>query len=56
MLPQDVADPFFVDPEFRRQVLLRHFTRQNLSKEDLAKLSSLTMVDSSTATLTQQGG
>jgi len=39
-IPQDIGDPFF-DPDMRNQVLIRHFVRRRLNKEELNKLTRL---------------
>lgn len=55
-LPQDVADPFFLDEEFRRSVFLRHVVRQSIAPKDLEKLNKLVMADSKEAVITREAG
>jgi hypothetical protein len=47
VIPQDIANPFSYDKQLRTNVLLRHFIRRSLAKEDLeaANLTELTMAD-----------
>ncbi|KAI9555399.1 hypothetical protein GHT06_017914 [Daphnia sinensis] len=51
--PQDTVDPFVVDANLRLRVLIRHFSRQAISPNDLARLDTLVMADSSVATITR---
>lgn len=55
-LPQDVADPFFLDEEFRNNVFRRHVVQRLVSLDDLNKLDKLVMADSKEAILTRAGG
>ena len=55
-LPQDVADPFFTDGPFRKEMLLRHITRQSVSEDDLKILSELEMANNNGAKITRKGG
>ncbi|KAK4023062.1 hypothetical protein OUZ56_008497 [Daphnia magna] len=52
MLPQDISDPFFVDSKLRHDVLLHHFVRRSLTKDDLLTKSELIMADEKSSTLT----
>lgn len=52
MLPQDISDPFFVDAKLRHDVLLHHFVRRSLTKDDLLTKSELIMADEKSSTLT----
>ncbi|XP_046652481.1 uncharacterized protein LOC124343257 isoform X3 [Daphnia pulicaria] len=51
--PQDTVDPLFVDASLRNKVLIRHFARQSISSDDLAKLDKLVMADSREAVITR---
>lgn len=51
--PQDTVDPFLVDANLRLRVLTRHFARQGVSSNDLARLDTLVMADSSVAAITR---
>ena len=53
MMPQDIADPFYVDTELRTTVLLHHFVRQKLSADDLLKTTELMMADKKPSNLTR---
>ena len=54
--PQDTADPFVIDDEFRREVLLNHFVRQRLYHDrDLEDGQILTMAGNKTAKITRDG-
>lgn len=53
MLPQDIADPFFVDTELRQTVLLHHFVHGALTKEDLLNSAELVMADKKSSQLTR---
>lgn len=54
--PQDTVDPLVVDANFRIKVLIRHFTRQSVSSNDLARLDRLVMADSNVAAITRSVG
>lgn len=54
--PQDTVDPFLVDANLRLRVLTRHFARQGVSSNDLARLDTLVMADSSVAAITRTAG
>jgi uncharacterized surface protein with fasciclin (FAS1) repeats len=54
--PQDTVDPLFVDASLRNKVLIRHFARQSISSDDLAKLDKLVMADSREAVITRTAG
>lgn len=45
VIPQDIGDPFVIDDDFRLTMLLRHFSEEVLSEEELKKKTSLTMAD-----------
>lgn len=52
--PQDTADPFVIDDEFRREVLLNHFVRQRFYHDrDLVDGRTLTMAGNRTAKITR---
>ncbi|XP_057377638.1 uncharacterized protein LOC130699318 [Daphnia carinata] len=51
--PQDTVDPFLVDANLRLRVLIRHFARQGVSSNDLTRLDTLVMADSSVAAITR---
>ena len=54
--PQDTADPFVIDDEFRRDVVLNHFVRRRLYHErDLVDGAVLTMAGNRTAKISRQG-
>lgn len=53
MLPQDTADPFFVDAELRRSVLLHHFAKRVLSPNDLCASSEILMADGKPSKVTR---
>lgn len=55
-LPQDIGDPFFNDAEFRLKMLLRHFSPTCVTKEELKKMTTLTMADSKSVKITQEEG
>lgn len=44
ILPQDIADPFLVDIQFRTKVLLHHFALQNLTTEFWESIDSLNLL------------
>lgn len=53
--PQDTADPFVIDDEFRREVFLNHFVRQRLYHDrDLVDGAVLTMAGNRTAKITRE--
>ncbi len=54
--PQDTVDPLFVDASLRNKVLIRHFARQSISSDDLAKLDKLVMADSQEVVLSGKSG
>lgn len=56
MLPQDTADPFVIDSDFRHQVLLNHFVRQRLYAKDLVDGFSFTTANNQTVTVSQKDG
>ena len=51
--PQDTADPFIIDAEFRRQVLLGHFVPQRLYGHQLTDGLVITMANNSTVKVTR---
>lgn len=53
MLPQDIADPFFVDAQLRKNALLHHFVGRSLTKDDLFLNNELIMADQKPSTLTR---
>ena len=54
--PQDTADPFVIDAEFRREVLLNHFARHRIYHDrDLVDGAVLTMAGNKTAKITRVG-
>lgn len=54
--PQDTADPFVIDDEFRREILLNHFVRHRLyHDQDLVDGAQLTMAGNKTAKITREG-
>lgn len=55
MRPADVGDPYY-DPDLRLGVLLRHFVRRRLTKEELVKSTSLTMANGEIYQLTHDQG
>ena len=55
-LPQDIGDPFFSDAEFRLKMLLRHFSPTCVTKDELKKMTTLTMADSKSVKITQEEG
>ena len=55
-LLMDAADPFYSDGEFRKEILLRHFARQSVIKEDLKKLAELKMADGKRDKVTRRRG
>ena len=57
-IPQDIANPFSYDKQLRHNVLLRHFVRRSLTKEDLeaATLTELTMADNTLFKMKHNGG
>ena len=54
--PQDTVDPLVVDASLRNKVLIRHFARQSVSSDDLAKLDKLVMADSRESVITRTAG
>ena len=56
VLRQDVANPFYANDRFRNNVLLAHFVRRRLSKEELRHQSVLTMANNQTAVITSSFG
>ena len=57
-VPADAADPFFYDKQLRHDVLLRHFVRRQLTKDDLfaESLHELTMADNTQFKMEHYGG
>ena len=53
--PQDTADPFVIDSEFRRDVLLNHFVRQRIYDRDLVDGKILQMANNRTAKISRKG-
>lgn len=52
--PQDTADPFVIDDEFRRDVFLNHFVRRRLYHDrDLVDGAVITMAGNKTATISR---
>ena len=56
LLPQDTADPFIIDDDFRHQVLLSHFVRQRLYAKDLVDGLSFAMANGKSATVSVVDG
>ena len=57
-VPQDIANPFSYDKQLRHNVLLRHFIRRQLTKDDFEakSLIELTMADNTLFKLEHKGG
>lgn len=54
LLPQDTADPFVIDDQFRRDVVLNHFVRRRLYHDrDLVDGAVITMAGNETAKITR---
>ncbi len=54
--PQDTADPFVIDDEFRRDVFLNHFVRRRLYHDrDLVDGAVITMAGNRTAAISRVG-
>ena len=53
-VPQDIGNPFYYDSKLRNNVLLRHFVRNQITKDHLeaANLTALTMADNTTLVVT----
>ena len=55
-MPQDANDPLVVDDALRNKVLIRHFARQSISSDHLAKLDKLVMADSREVVVNRTAG
>ena len=57
-VPADAVDPFSYDKQLRHNVLLRHFIRRQLTKDDFEakSLIELTMADNTLFKLEHKGG
>lgn len=54
--PQDTADPFVIDDQFRRDIFLNHFVRRRLYHDrDLVDGAVITMAGNRTATISRDG-
>lgn len=55
LLPQDTADPFVIDDQFRRDVFLNHFVRERLYHDrDLIDGAVINMAGNETARITRE--
>ena len=53
LIPQDSADPFVIDDQFRDDIIRNHFVRQRIYDRDLVDGKVLTMANNKTATITR---